>query len=1450
MWVRHHDSRMTISLDSLGIRGREFGHFAKECRKPKRVKDSTYHKEKMLLYKQAEQGVPLQVEQYDWLADTDEEVDEQELEAHYSYMAKIQKVPIADSGIDSEPVEQVQNEAGYNVFANDLQHSEQSESVSNTCLVETDDSNVILNSPDMCEDDIQNDQHDVESNDEHVALANLIANLKLDTKQTEFEKYKAFNDRTIYYDKLERKLNEALGQLAQKDTIKHIKDQFRASTDQDIEIMIQTCLMPLAIKSHNDSFKFVHELNQEMHVDLKYVESLEKEIDELKSDKAEFSDMYDVILQECVSKDVMCSYLMSLSYLYALDELQCLYLHKVKECDCLALKLSKQHESISKKVHTELLQRFAKVEKHSISLEIALQKCKEQGNGKSVDTKFDRPSVVRQSNAQRIPKPSVLGKPAPFSNSLERIYFPKTMLVPKANVLEGLLKPFTTQTLPQTARQAMSNTNVLKPGMYKIDNRTAHTRALQLPQTVRNTNPHVSTSTGVCHKPNVSRPQLKSNQSRDKVLQNNSQVNIKKTQVELHPRIPSVSNKIKSVTACKDSSNSRTLNANAVCATCNKCLVDSNKFACVTKMLNDMNARTKKPNIVQLILFIVDSGCTKHMTGNLKLLCNFVEKFLGTVRFGNDQFAPILVYGDLVQGNVTINMVYYVEGLNHNLFSVGQFCDADLEVAFRKSTCFARDLQGNDLLTGNHESDLYTISFQESTSSTPLCLMAKATPTQAWLWHRRLSHLNFDYINLLSKKDIVIGPPKLKYVKDQLCSSCKLKDEHVPSQQELDILFGPLYDEFSNAGSNPQDKQPSMNIPSTSARSTYTNVHAEENTDNQAKEGEHLQDDEFTNPFCAPKQEEAESSSHNIGNSNVHTFNQPQVFEHRWTKDHPLEQVCENPSRPVKTRRQLATDPEMCMYALTVSSAEPKNIKEAMADSAWIEAIQEELHQFDRLQGYAEEEGIDFEESFALVARLKAVWIFIAYAAHKSFLIYQMDMKMAFLNGPLKEEVYVAQPDEFVDPDHPEKVYRLRKALYGLKQAPKAWYDELLKFMTSKGFNKGLQTHQSPRGIFINQAKYTLEILHKNGMDKGQSIGTPMATKPKVDADLSGNPVDQTDYRSKIGSLMYLTSSKPDIVQACPSHVDEDTTLILLLQLQQNSVMLTEYQLADMFTKALPELRILSDELTKIELTLEQSQQGVSNDVLTEELNFSYFTPNKQDHPIFLNDNEDHSKESLENSSDEIATLSSNKEKEEPPQDSDIFYEDDFEDIEYVKASLFDPEIVSVEEENDINQEEKEVDLEDISQIQDVDLREKLLSIIRLISRIESLNDNPIPKQESRSSNTIYADNSLPKYDSFCFEIEPDQERLINVLKSNIPNDLSNDPLLEEANLFLASDNSIPPVTPILSTKEPEYSPRMGYENSNITPETESDEIIKSGVEELVLILSENEVTLEDKREC
>ncbi|GJY52104.1 integrase, catalytic region, zinc finger, CCHC-type containing protein [Tanacetum coccineum] len=182
---------------------------------------------------------------------------------------------------------------------------------------------------------------------------------------------------------------------------------------------------------------------------------------------------------------------------------------------------------------------------------------------------------------------------------------------------------------------------------------------------------------------------------------------------------------------------------------------------------------TATNKVIQLVLWIVDSGCSKHMTGNLSLLRNFVEKFIGTVRFRNDHFASITGYGDYVQGNLTICHVYYVEGLGHNLLLVGQFCDGDLEVAFRSNTCYIQNLEGDDLLTGSCESNLYTFSISQLAASSPVCLISKATSIKSWLWHRRLSHLNFGTINQLTSKDLIDGLPKFKYNKDHLCSACE-----------------------------------------------------------------------------------------------------------------------------------------------------------------------------------------------------------------------------------------------------------------------------------------------------------------------------------------------------------------------------------------------------------------------------------------------------------------------------------------------------------------------------------------------------------------------------------------------------------------------------------------------------------------------------------------------------
>ncbi|GJV63436.1 hypothetical protein Tco_1474264, partial [Tanacetum coccineum] len=488
---------------------------------------------------QSEKGVPLQAEQANWIEDTDEEIYEQELEAHYSYMEKIQVVPTADSGTGTKPLEKT-------------------------------------------------DQNAEEYDNKRVALANLIAYLTLDTEENkkilkqlkkanasltqELKEYKSTlekTNRTLRESDstqdscriaLQNKQTVLETELVDQAWVKHSKDHFRAPTALDMEVLIKTCLMPLALKTQNDSFVFVHELKQEMYVDLKYVESLENEIDELESDKAQFSNMYDMLLQECVSNYVMCSYLHSLSDLDAHTELQCLYLHKVKECECLAQNLSKQTEFVKqmkndtvckekasnvflkeREQYFEIQDLKAQLQDKDIAI-CELKKLIEKCKGKSVETKFDKPSVVRQPNAQRIPKPSVLGKPTPFSDSLERKHFSKTKSVPKTNVSEGLSKPVTTQNLPQTARKAVSNTNVIKPGMYRIDTRTTQTRAPQLPQTYKNTNPRMSTSTGVAHRTNVSRPQPRSTQMKDKVVPNTSQVKFKKTEVEDYHRIFNISN--------------------------------------------------------------------------------------------------------------------------------------------------------------------------------------------------------------------------------------------------------------------------------------------------------------------------------------------------------------------------------------------------------------------------------------------------------------------------------------------------------------------------------------------------------------------------------------------------------------------------------------------------------------------------------------------------------------------------------------------------------------------------------------------------------------------------------------------------------------------------------------------------------------------------------------------
>ncbi|KAJ9558311.1 hypothetical protein OSB04_012925 [Centaurea solstitialis] len=1036
-------------------------------------------------------------------------------------------------------------------------------------------------------------------------------------------------------------------------------------------------------------------------------------------------------------------------------------------------------------------------------------------------------------------------------------------------------------------------------------------------------------------------------------------------------------------------------------------------------------------------VWYMDSGCSKHMTGRKELLANFKQKYGGNVRFGNKLSAPIMGYGDILHHKITINKVAYVEGLSHNLLSIGKFCDKKLEVNFRETRCCVRTYDGHELIEGTRRSNLYTVNFRKQRPFTEVCLLSKATFNQNVLWHRRLSHLNYATINQLAKTGLVTGLPSLRFTKEQLCSACemgkikksshKLKVEHNTSKplQLLHMdLCGPMrvqsingrkyvlviVDDFSrytwvnflrskdgasdiiisfirnvqvrlqlpvqvirtdngtefknrnldsfldsvgithtfSAAKTPQqngvverknrtlveaartmltfsklplhfwaeavastcftqnrslitkrfmktpyelvynrpssikffrvfgcecyvknDKDnldkfspkgdegvfigyakdsPSYRVYNKKTRCVVesTNVDFEEGIEEDSTPApvtpgisgvlasDQLHDNPMTSSSPANKPSSSNSntcdldelfeffykdspapanvalpvpavvqpalhvmvSTTDISSSNLQgtsssssattspssrvspapvegnlptpssrprcsttspapqvagpsstTSPAPQVagpstttppapqvagpstttppapqvagpstttppapqvagpstttppapqvagpstttspapqaagpslvssdtpaapgpivvqsqvpptvttlattrrepefyidlrieplppptLPHttKWTRAHPLQQVIGSKSAPAKTRS--ATQNE-CLFAAFLSRHEPSNVTEALDISDWVTAMQEELNQFERLgvwrlvprpknktiidlkwifknkkdedeivtrnkarlvaKGFKQQAGIDYDETFAPVARIEAIRIFLAYAAHKNFTVYQMDVKTAFLNGELKEEVYVTQPEGFVDRTKPNHVYILDKALYGLKQAPRAWYDHLSNALLDNGFYKGkidptlfiktegddillvqiyvddiifgstnsdmctwfsdlmttrfemsmlrelsfflgLQVIQKPDGILINQSKYIGDLLKRFHMDTSSVAKTPMASGTLIGADPKGKPVDQKTYRAIIGSLLYLTASRPDIMFA------------------------------------------------------------------------------------------------------------------------------------------------------------------------------------------------------------------------------------------------------------------------------------------------------------------------------
>ncbi|GJX40191.1 retrovirus-related pol polyprotein from transposon TNT 1-94 [Tanacetum coccineum] len=585
-----------------------------------------------------------------------------------------------------------------------------------------------------------------------------------------------------------------------------------------------------------------------------------------------------------------------------------------------------------------------------------------------------------------------------------------------------------------------------------------------------------------------------------------------------HPKTDSSLNLVSNKHVLSSTGNSKlNVNSKLLCVKCNGCMLSDNHDLCVLEFINDVNARNKSKSVKK-------SSKRKDLD---------------------------ITYSPL-----------------------GKLCDSNLEVAVRQHTCFIRNLEGVDLLTGSQGNNLYILSLGDMMASSPICLLPKASKSKSWLWHRCLSHLNFGAIYHLARHCLIRGLPKLKFEKDHLCSACAMgkskkkpdkpksedtnqeklyllhmdlwgpmrfasvngKNENLgklqpkadigifigyaptkkafriynrrtrrtietihvdfdelkamaseysssgpalhemtpatissglvpnpspsipfipPSRTNWDILFQPLFDVLLNLPSNvdcpapevialiaevvapeltastgsPSSTTVDQDTPSPSNSQTTPETQSlvipnDVEEDNRELDVTHMNNDPFFGIPILENVSEASSSSDVIPTI-VYTAAPNSEHVTKWTKDHPLDNIIGELERPIYKVKLDELGGILKNKARLVS------------------------------RGYRQEEGIYFEEFFALVARLDASRIFLAYAAHMNMIVYQMDVKTAFLNGILREEVYVSQPDGFVDQDNPNHVYKLKKALYGLKQAPCTWYDLLSKFLLSQEFSKG-----------------------------------------------------------------------------------------------------------------------------------------------------------------------------------------------------------------------------------------------------------------------------------------------------------------------------------------------------------------------------------------------------------
>nr|GEU59700.1 putative ribonuclease H-like domain-containing protein [Tanacetum cinerariifolium] len=684
---------------------------------------------------------------------------------------------------------------------------------------------------------------------------------------------------------------------------------------------------------------------------------------------------------------------------------------------------------------------------------------------------------------------------------------------------------------------------------------------------------------------------------------------------------------------------------------------------------------------------VIDSGCSRHMTGNMSYLSDFEAINGGYLAFGgNPKGGKITEKGKIKTGKLDFDDVYFVKELKFNLFSVSQMCDKKNSVLFIETECivlspeFKLPDENQVLLRVPRENNMYNVNLKNIVPSRDLtCLFEKATLDESNLWHRRLGHINFKTMNKLVKDplDKFDGMADEGFLVGYSVSSKAFRVFNSKTriiQETLHINF--MKNKPNVAGSGPtwlfdiNTLTKSMNYQPVTAGNQYNPSAGVQEQFDAEKAGEENVQQYVLFPLWS-------SGSKNPQNTDGDaTF---EVKEHEFEGRKPESEVHVSQSSSAHTKKHDdKTKKEAKVFAIgqistnstnTFSAAGPSNtvVSPTHGKSSYMDPSQypddsnmpafeditysndeedvgaeadftnletnitEELLQFKmqkvwvlvdlpnrkgaigtkwvfrnkknkrgivvrnkaRLvsQGHTQEEGIDYEEVFAPVARIETIRLFLAYASFMGFMVYQMNVKGAFLYGTIEEKVYVCQPPGFKDPDYHDKVYKVVKALYGLHQAPRAWYETLANYLLENSFQRGkinqtlfikkqkgdillvhvyiddiifgstnkdlckafeklmkdkfqmssmgeltfflvLQVKQKPDGIFISQDKYVAKILRKFGLTDGKSASTPINTENPLLKDPDGEDVDVHTYRSMISSLMYLTSSRPNIMFA------------------------------------------------------------------------------------------------------------------------------------------------------------------------------------------------------------------------------------------------------------------------------------------------------------------------------